>query len=212
MNSAARQSLQRRLIPRVAVVLTKGPAHSHLAAATTATTSRRLFSNDDTSSDEQHRLFKEQMEDLVSEREAIFGFTEKEQDAWSNMSQHKHEASFLEQVEQARSMETKTLDTADGPKDPSSWNYPRLTHLSEDGKAVHMVDVGAKSVSRRVAVAQSIVVFPPEVMEAFETTGAGADGDLIGPKGPIFATAKLAGIMAAKYVDDCCFWIRLCRV
>ena len=70
-----------------------------------------------------------------------------------------------------------------------------LTHLTADGKNVHMVDVGAKNVTKRVAVAESKVVFPPEVLEAFSTT---QPDEMVGPKGPIFATAKIAGIMAAK--------------
>jgi len=51
-----------------------------------------------------------------------------------------------------------------------------------------------KDVTRRVAVAESKVVFPPEVLEAFSAN----TNEMVGPKGPIFATAKIAGIMAAK--------------
>ncbi len=72
--------------------------------------------------------------------------------------------------------------------DPSS-----LTHVSADGMSVHMVDVGEKVATRRVAVAQSKVTFPPNVMQALQVSN-----ELIGPKGPILATAKVAGIMAAK--------------
>jgi MoaC family len=69
-----------------------------------------------------------------------------------------------------------------------------FSHVSADGASVRMVDVGGKAMTQRVAVAQTRVVFPPEVVEAFEGK------EWVGPKGPIFATAKLAGIMAAKYV------------
>ncbi|MBX7109457.1 MAG: cyclic pyranopterin monophosphate synthase MoaC [Chitinophagales bacterium] len=66
-----------------------------------------------------------------------------------------------------------------------------FTHLDEDGK-VKMVDVGEKQVSRRVAVAQSVVVLPAAIAAKF------SDGDIRTKKGSVFQTAILAGIMAAK--------------
>jgi len=80
----------------------------------------------------------------------------------------------------------------------SSQQQNSFSHVSEDGREVSMVDVGHKSSTQRVARAQSKVVFPPEVMMAFEQS----NGELIGPKGPIFSTAQLAGIMAAKKTSD----------
>jgi len=68
-----------------------------------------------------------------------------------------------------------------------------------------MVDVGRKSPSRRVAVARSTVVFPPEVLSAFRLDDEGrgvGNTEMIGPKGPIFETAKIAGIMGAKKTSD----------
>ena len=62
-----------------------------------------------------------------------------------------------------------------------------LSHLDETG-GVRMVDVGAKPVSRRRAVARATVRMAPET--------AGRLGDL--PKGDALVTAQLAGIMAAK--------------
>lgn len=64
-----------------------------------------------------------------------------------------------------------------------------LTHLDETG-AAHMVDVGAKADTERVAVAQA------EVRMASATLDAIVAGDL--PKGDVLGTARLAGIMAAK--------------
>ena len=66
-----------------------------------------------------------------------------------------------------------------------------------------MVDVGSKDVTKRVAKAQTKVIFPPEVIDALSSynnnnEAANDTEELIGPKGPIFATAKVAGIMAAK--------------
>jgi len=77
-----------------------------------------------------------------------------------------------------------------------------FTHLNEHGDQVCMVDVGHKKVSRRVAVARSSVVFPPEVMEAFGFTSHDGNDEMIGKKGPIFSTARLAGIMGAKRTSD----------
>ncbi|MBX5464613.1 MAG: cyclic pyranopterin monophosphate synthase MoaC [Clostridia bacterium] len=57
-----------------------------------------------------------------------------------------------------------------------------------------MVDVGAKPESERVAVARGAVRMRPETLERI------ARGDL--PKGDVFAVARVAGILAAKRVDE----------
>ena len=166
--------------------------------------SRQLTTDSQTPSPtEQHALFAQEMEELKAEREALFGFTEQDHQAWSNTSNdHKHDASFMEMIEQARRDE----DLKKAPGDDSTSLFESsvqvgdeitnqtLTHLSSDGKDVKMFDVGLKEVTRRVAVAESKVVFPPEVLEAFSANA----NEMVGPKGPIFATAKIAGIMAAK--------------
>ena len=59
-----------------------------------------------------------------------------------------------------------------------------------------MVDVGEKQVSRRTAVARSIVSLPAEVLEQL------ANGDIQTKKGSVFQTAVIAGIMAAKKTGD----------
>lgn len=59
-----------------------------------------------------------------------------------------------------------------------------------------MVDVSAKQVTRRTARARSIVVLPEEVMRHF------ANGEITAPKGAVFQTAIIAGIMAAKKTGD----------
>ncbi len=64
-----------------------------------------------------------------------------------------------------------------------------LTHFDGKGDA-HMVDVSAKPVTDRVAVARGQVVMRPETLELVRT-GAAAKGDVLG-------VARLAGIMAAK--------------
>ena len=64
-----------------------------------------------------------------------------------------------------------------------------LTHVDEEGSA-RMVDVGAKAESERRAVAEAVVRMRPD------TARAVAAGD--GPKGDVLATARIAGIGAAK--------------
>ena len=66
-----------------------------------------------------------------------------------------------------------------------------LSHVDESG-SVRMVDVGAKPMSRRRAVARAAVRMAPETARRL--------GDL--PKGDALATAQLAGIMAAKRTSD----------
>jgi cyclic pyranopterin phosphate synthase len=59
-----------------------------------------------------------------------------------------------------------------------------------------MVDVSGKIASEREARARSIVVLPAEVMSAL-------DGDeIMTRKGPVFATAIIAGVMAAKKTHE----------
>ncbi len=59
-----------------------------------------------------------------------------------------------------------------------------------------MVDVTGKQVSHRTATARSVVVLPAEVLEHL------LDDDLQTKKGPVFQTAIIAGIMAAKKTGD----------
>ncbi|MDQ8202310.1 cyclic pyranopterin monophosphate synthase MoaC [Pelagicoccus sp. SDUM812003] len=70
-----------------------------------------------------------------------------------------------------------------------------FTHL--DSKAQpHMVDVTDKAVTRRSATAQARVRLTPEIMAAFDGK------ELQSKKGPVFHTAILAGIQAAKKTSD----------
>ena len=68
-----------------------------------------------------------------------------------------------------------------------------LSHLNEAGEA-HMVDVGAKQVTDREAVAEGFVVMSPQLAERLFA------GDL--PKGDAAAVARIAGIMAAKRTSE----------
>jgi cyclic pyranopterin phosphate synthase len=66
-----------------------------------------------------------------------------------------------------------------------------LTHLDKNGQPA-MVDIGGKAATRRTARAEATVWLPPEVMALFD------GNDIKSPKGAVFQTAILAGIMAAK--------------
>ena len=68
-----------------------------------------------------------------------------------------------------------------------------LTHLDSKGRA-RMVDVSAKDVTVRLAIASGRVTMRPETLRLI------ADGSA--PKGDVLAAARLAGIMAAKRTAD----------
>ena len=71
----------------------------------------------------------------------------------------------------------------------------KLSHIDERNRPT-MVDVSAKDATERVAHARTIVRLPAEVL-------AELDGDDIATKkGPVFATAIIAGVMAAKKTHE----------
>lgn len=69
----------------------------------------------------------------------------------------------------------------------------KLTHLDEKG-AARMVDVGGKAETRRSATARGRIVMQPTTLAAVR------EGS--GPKGDVLATARIAGIMAAKKTGE----------
>src|SRR5512139_2259170 len=71
-------------------------------------------------------------------------------------------------------------------------NQP-LTHLDEQGHA-HMVNVSAKPDTLRIAIARGEVHCTPETLQLILTGGV--------PKGDVFATARIAGIMGAKKTSE----------
>ena len=71
----------------------------------------------------------------------------------------------------------------------------KLSHVDQKNQPT-MVDVSHKTASNRVAHAQSLVVFPEDVARRF------VDGDIQTAKGPVFATAIVAGVMAAKRTHE----------
>jgi cyclic pyranopterin phosphate synthase len=69
----------------------------------------------------------------------------------------------------------------------------RLTHVDESG-AARMVDVSAKEVTKREAVASGRVLVSRDVVDLLRGEGV--------PKGDALGVARVAGIMAAKRTPD----------
>jgi cyclic pyranopterin phosphate synthase len=69
----------------------------------------------------------------------------------------------------------------------------RLSHVNEAGEA-HMVDVSDKPVTARTAIAEGFVAMKPETLALLKRGDA--------PKGDVLATARIAGIMAAKRTHE----------
>lgn len=69
----------------------------------------------------------------------------------------------------------------------------KLTHL-DDGGAARMVDVSAKAASVREATASGRITMSSSALEAIR--------DGLVKKGDVLATARIAGIMAAKKTSD----------
>jgi cyclic pyranopterin phosphate synthase len=69
----------------------------------------------------------------------------------------------------------------------------RLSHLNDKGEA-RMVDVSAKEVTSRTARAEGFVSMAVATLELILAGKA--------PKGDVLATARIAGIMAAKRTDE----------
>lgn len=69
----------------------------------------------------------------------------------------------------------------------------KFTHINQDGKA-NMVDVTDKNVTERQAIAEAYIEMSSETLALI------VDGNH--HKGDVFATARIAGIMAAKKTSD----------
>lgn len=74
-----------------------------------------------------------------------------------------------------------------------------FTHFNEQGRA-KMVDISEKDVTKREAIATSMVKMQPSTLQQIK---AGTIG-----KGDVLAVAQVAGIMAAKKTSD---WIPMCH-
>src|SRR3954451_5056582 len=76
---------------------------------------------------------------------------------------------------------------------PKRADRRRLTHVDRRGRP-RMVDVSAKAVTPRRAVAEALVVVEQETLSLV------IDG--AGPKGDVLTVAELAGVMGAKRTSD----------
>ncbi|KAG7375066.1 molybdenum cofactor biosynthesis protein C [Nitzschia inconspicua] len=185
--------------------------------------------NLDDSSDEE---YQELLEDQKEERQLLFQFSSEEKAAWGQLPSQQSMQDVLKRVQQARQQrqqneeemkqdvnngndttvyDTKSSSVINSNDDSHHYHHESFSHVSSDGNSVHMVDVGDKAITQRMAHAQSKVILPATVLQAFSlspssqysSTGTSkVQNELIGPKGPIFATAKIAGIMAAKQTSD----------
>jgi cyclic pyranopterin phosphate synthase len=82
----------------------------------------------------------------------------------------------------------------------------KLTHFNQHGEA-HMVDVGAKAVTQREAVAEGRILMRKDTLDLIVTAGH--------KKGDVLGVARIAGIMAAKKTAELiplCHAIALTRV
>ena len=71
----------------------------------------------------------------------------------------------------------------------------QFTHIDASGNP-QMVDVSEKKISKRVAKAQAVVVLGKKIMSHMK------GDELITKKGPVFHTAIIAGVMAAKKTHE----------
>jgi cyclic pyranopterin phosphate synthase len=69
----------------------------------------------------------------------------------------------------------------------------RLTHIDRTGRP-RMVDVSAKPITARRAVAEAVVAVSPETMSLVIDGG--------GPKGDVLGVAELAGVMGGKRTSE----------
>lgn len=84
------------------------------------------------------------------------------------------------------------MTTDKDKQDPESTNGG-LTHFDASGQA-HMVDVGEKKETHRVAVATGTILMKAETLEIIKS-GSAKKGDVLG-------IARIAAIMAAKRTSD----------
>jgi len=78
-------------------------------------------------------------------------------------------------------------------KDSSKPTQSNLTRFNNAGEA-HMVDVGDKAVTQRVAVAEGKITMLPDTLQLI-VSGQHGKGDVLG-------IARVAGIMAAKKTSE----------
>ena len=85
------------------------------------------------------------------------------------------------------------MTTTNSPSDNQPTDGQALTHFDVQGQA-HMVDVGGKQSTHRVAVATGEIRMLPATLALIQS-GTAKKGDVLG-------IARIAGIMAAKKTSD----------
>ncbi len=81
-----------------------------------------------------------------------------------------------------------------------------LTHFNQSGEA-HMIDVGEKAITHRIAVTEGFITMLPETLKLIIEGGH--------RKGDVLAIARIAGIMASKKTADLiplCHPLPICHV
>ena len=71
----------------------------------------------------------------------------------------------------------------------------KLSHVNEKGNAA-MVDVSEKADTLRIAKAQAEIIFPENLNVLFQ------NNEYQSPKGPVFQTARIAGIQGVKQTSS----------
>ncbi len=79
------------------------------------------------------------------------------------------------------------------PSSEKPQDEAKLSHVNESG-AAHMVDISDKSVTQRVATAEGFVAMQADTLAQIQQNAM--------KKGDVLATARIAGIMAAKKTSD----------
>lgn len=69
----------------------------------------------------------------------------------------------------------------------------KLTHFNDNG-AAHMVDIGNKAISERIAIAEGSIRMQNKTLDLIQLGGH--------KKGDVLGIARIAGIMAAKRTSD----------
>lgn len=82
-----------------------------------------------------------------------------------------------------------------GEQDVRTTKMTNFTHIDAAGNP-SMVDVGEKAITRRTAKARSIVILDEAILEKL------TNEEIHTKKGPVFQTAIIAGVMAAKKTGD----------
>ena len=84
------------------------------------------------------------------------------------------------------------------------YRMSKLTHINEQG-AAHMVDISAKAVTSRTAIAETTIHCSNAVIEQFITDAPNSSSNSnnnSNPKGDVFAAVRIAGIQGAKKCSD----------